>query len=404
MRKRIPALLLALVMALLAVPALAATGATSIAFDNYSVVLTPGSSHTLKVTISPSDVKASDLVWSSDDTRVATVSNGTIYTKVNGGCIITATDPHSGVSAKCYVGVGAPYGYVYYSPYDYYYNPINNPNYYYNSNYPYYNYNYNNSSNAVATFIVPNNNYPYGDYSYYPYNYYGYPYASSGYPTYYDYNNLNGYIPYVNPYGQIVYSKTVPNPTSYVAPGTSSTSSQFALEVKQGIEVRCNDVVKGFGYVDAGNRLIVIPDSTSRDLTNYLQLQGNVLSRLNRFKYEAVQYNLPNLEIGLFPALNKTAPTVLKVTGDTDTALEKAIHGPWKIDVNSDAKGLQLRFILDKQYDRSNLQLMMLDSKGKYVEVRRDQWTFTAQRSNDYTIYAIVTELLPAGTYAITVK
>lgn len=378
MRKQSVAFLLAFVFALAfcAVPASAATtGATSIAFDNYSLILTSGTTHTLKVTISPSSVKVSDLEWRSDDTRVATVTNGTIYTKLNGGCIITATDPHTGVSASCYVGVGAPYGYVSYSPYY-------NNNYYQTFGYPYYGYDSN--TNAIGTYIIPNSDYYayYGSYTY-PYYYYGYPYYGwgSSIPTYNNY-----------------YS------SGYVSPGTASTAIQFTQEFKQGVEVRCNDERRGYGYAEENNRLVVIPDTTSLTETNFLQFPANILNRLSRYNFEAVQYNLPGLEIGIFPVLNKNVPTVLKVTGQPDTGLTKTINGPWKFEVNGEESGLQIRFILDRQYTKADLRLMMLNSAGKFVEVKRTEWKLTARSSGSYTIHSVVTELLPAGTYAITAQ
>lgn len=412
MRKTIAAILAGLLLLLSAFASVAATevGATSIAFDNYSIVMSPGGTYTIKVTLTPSDAKTSSLIWSCDDTRVATVTNGTVYSKLNGGCIVTATDPITGASARCYVGVGAPYGYTMYSAYDYYYNPYNYPyGGYYNGNYPLY-------TTSDYTYYDPYyygyggyyNNYNYSSYAY-PYGYYSAPYYSNGSyyssPVFYDYYSIpNNYLCYTNPYGQLVYSTVKPNPVDYVAPGTAVNASQFAQEVKQGVEVRLGDEGKGFGYVDAGNRLIVAPDAASATKTNLLQFAGNVLNRLERFKYEAIQYNLPNLEVSLFPALNKSVPTVLKVTGQPDIAPDNTVAGPWKVEVNSDAKGLGLRFILDKEYAKADLALMMLNADGKFVEIKRSEWTLTSQKSAAMKIFAVHMNDLPAGTYAVVHK
>lgn len=399
MRRKFISVLLVLVMVLASVSAFAAsTGASSIEFDNYSIVMTSGSIYTLNVSIKPSDLKlkASDLVWTSDDTRVATVSNGTIRSKVNGGCVITATDPNTGVSAKCYVGVGAPYGYVNYSYYDYYYNPYNNPYY------------YNYTGDFVPAYYYPNT-----ASGIYPYGYYSgtqiYSATKGEYytmPSYYNYYNLpSNYGSYVNQYGQIVYTTGTPSSVSYVQQGSATNASQFAQEVKQGAQVLCNNEVRGFGFVDEGSTLIVVPDYTSKEMTNTLQLPGNTLNRLSKFNYDTIQYNLPNLEISLYPALNKSSSTVLKVTGKSNYDLDDALHGPWEFDINSDKNGLGLRFILDRNYSKTELELVRLNEKtGKFVAVDRNSWKLTSQTRYNYTIYSLRTDLVSSGTYAVIAK
>lgn len=76
---------------------------TSISLDQTSMTLVVGDSGTLTATVLPTDASNPAVSWSSDDTSVATVSDGTVNAISVGTCTITATAGNR--SATCYVTV-----------------------------------------------------------------------------------------------------------------------------------------------------------------------------------------------------------------------------------------------------------------------------------------------------------
>ena len=388
MKKRLTAMVLSCLIAVSAIISFAATSGKydQIFFNTTSIVLSPGETYSLSVSSSPSGVRAADLYWSSDDTRVVTVSASGVITAANlmGGAIVTAATD-DGIKAVCYVGVGAPYGYNYgyysgYYPGDYYY--------------PYYNYNY-------------NNNYP--SYSYYDYTYYDYPYYPYYSPYYNDYYTNGYYSDYAYPYGysvyvnrnrQVVYSVNKPNPKSYVRPGTASSASQMALEVQQGVGVSYNGDSIGFAYVDNANALVVTPERTGNK-ANALTLNGNLLNRFHRFGFKTLKYRIPDVEVAIYPDFKASGAVSLSVEKVAANTLDNVVSGPWKISANSDKRQLTYRFILESKQTKDGMNLMKLSSDGKYEKVKSDLWKMMKSSIGDAYTYYVQTEKLAPGTYAL---
>lgn len=83
---------------------------TSLSVSPESATLKPGETVTLSVSHEPADANATDVVWSSSDEAVATVSDSGVVTAVGAGeATITASDPtQPSVSASAAVRVKAP--------------------------------------------------------------------------------------------------------------------------------------------------------------------------------------------------------------------------------------------------------------------------------------------------------
>ncbi len=80
--------------------------ATSVALDKASVTIYAGSTEQLMATVLPADTTDKTLIWSSSDSKVATVSDTGLITGVEKGtAIITAKNTASGKSATCMVNV-----------------------------------------------------------------------------------------------------------------------------------------------------------------------------------------------------------------------------------------------------------------------------------------------------------
>ena len=76
----------------------------SVTLDKTTLELTEGKSAVLKATVAPSNSSDKSLVWSSSNSSIATVSNGTITAVRAGTAVITARSS-SGVAATCNVTV-----------------------------------------------------------------------------------------------------------------------------------------------------------------------------------------------------------------------------------------------------------------------------------------------------------
>lgn len=84
------------------------TSLESIVLDRTELSLEEGQSDTLEATLLPEDALVKDLVWSSSDESVATVSGGKVTAVKPGTAVITASsalDPE--VKAECTVTVTA---------------------------------------------------------------------------------------------------------------------------------------------------------------------------------------------------------------------------------------------------------------------------------------------------------
>jgi len=80
-------------------------GVQSIKLDKSSVTITKGSSYTLNATISPSNATNKTIIWTSDNEKVATVSDGKITAISVGTATIKATTADGGFEAICEVTV-----------------------------------------------------------------------------------------------------------------------------------------------------------------------------------------------------------------------------------------------------------------------------------------------------------
>ncbi len=80
---------------------------TSISLSQTALTLDAGNSVTLKATLSPFDTTYKTVVWTSNNTNVATVSGGTV-TGVNQGTAIIAAYTSNGKTALCRVTVNKP--------------------------------------------------------------------------------------------------------------------------------------------------------------------------------------------------------------------------------------------------------------------------------------------------------
>lgn len=78
---------------------------TGVSLNQSSLSLTTGSTSTLTATVAPSNATNKTVTWSSSNTAVATVSNGTVTAIGNGTATITATTADGGYRASCTVTV-----------------------------------------------------------------------------------------------------------------------------------------------------------------------------------------------------------------------------------------------------------------------------------------------------------
>lgn len=78
---------------------------TGIKLNKTSLEMMEGSYETLTATLTPSNASNSNIIWSSDNTNVATVSNGTVNAKKKGEATITVKSEDGGYTASCKVKV-----------------------------------------------------------------------------------------------------------------------------------------------------------------------------------------------------------------------------------------------------------------------------------------------------------
>ena len=77
----------------------------SVTLDKKTLSINEGSSYTLTATITPSDATNKSLIWTSDNEKVATVSNGKVTAVSEGSATITVTTEDGDYSATCKVTV-----------------------------------------------------------------------------------------------------------------------------------------------------------------------------------------------------------------------------------------------------------------------------------------------------------
>ena len=80
---------------------------SSVSLNKNSTTIAVGGSETLTATISPNNATNKNVTWSSNNTSVATVSNGTVTGVAAGNATITATTVDGGQTANCAVTVTA---------------------------------------------------------------------------------------------------------------------------------------------------------------------------------------------------------------------------------------------------------------------------------------------------------
>ena len=78
---------------------------SEVTLNKNSISLTVGGTETLTATVSPSDATNKDVGWSSSNSSVATVTNGTVTAVSAGSAIITVTTADGGKTAQCNVTV-----------------------------------------------------------------------------------------------------------------------------------------------------------------------------------------------------------------------------------------------------------------------------------------------------------
>lgn len=95
------------VIALIAVLLLSPKDPTGITLSQSSMTIERGETATLTYTLSPGNVRDTEVTWRSDNRSVATVSNGKITAVGNGTCDIIATTDN-GITGTCRVTVTMP--------------------------------------------------------------------------------------------------------------------------------------------------------------------------------------------------------------------------------------------------------------------------------------------------------
>ncbi len=81
------------------------TNVKSISLDKTSLSMEEGSNYTLTATITPSDATNKSLIWSSDNEKVATVTNGKVTGIAKGFAKITVSTVDGNYSASCNVTI-----------------------------------------------------------------------------------------------------------------------------------------------------------------------------------------------------------------------------------------------------------------------------------------------------------
>ena len=87
-----------------------AVSVESVRLNKSTLTLTAGDSETLTATVSPSNATNKNVIWTSSNTSVATVSNGTVKAVKSGTTTIKVTTADGGKSAECRVTVGTVIG------------------------------------------------------------------------------------------------------------------------------------------------------------------------------------------------------------------------------------------------------------------------------------------------------
>ena len=77
----------------------------SVTLDKTSLFINEGSNYTLTATITPADATNKSLTWTSDNEKVATVSNGKVTGVSEGSATITVTTADGDYTATCKVTV-----------------------------------------------------------------------------------------------------------------------------------------------------------------------------------------------------------------------------------------------------------------------------------------------------------
>ena len=83
---------------------------TTVTLNQSSLSLTVGNTAALTATVQPSDASNKSVNWSSSNTGVATVNNGTVTAVAAGSATITVTTADGGKTAVCAVTVSASQG------------------------------------------------------------------------------------------------------------------------------------------------------------------------------------------------------------------------------------------------------------------------------------------------------
>lgn len=78
---------------------------SGVSLSKTSSTLKVGATETLTATVSPSNATNKSVTWSSGNSSVATVSNGTVTAKGKGSCYITVSTQDGGYTATCYYTV-----------------------------------------------------------------------------------------------------------------------------------------------------------------------------------------------------------------------------------------------------------------------------------------------------------
>lgn len=78
---------------------------TSVSLDKTALTMCAGRTETLTADVAPANATNKTIVWSSSDSKTATVNNGVVTAVSKGSATITATNPASGKSASCSVTV-----------------------------------------------------------------------------------------------------------------------------------------------------------------------------------------------------------------------------------------------------------------------------------------------------------
>lgn len=78
---------------------------TGVSLNKNSVSLDVGDTETLTATITPSNATDKAVTWSSDDSTVASVSNGVVTAEAAGSATITVTTHDGNKTATCDVTV-----------------------------------------------------------------------------------------------------------------------------------------------------------------------------------------------------------------------------------------------------------------------------------------------------------